>query len=304
MYDVVKKGDFSMKKCILILFVSVIVLSGALFASSPSASASQKNSLQISAITGNHSFETANPVGYWKYKNIDTAILPKGEKDSYFTFTANKGERLYVRSSTRSEYKGMDIEIYNKNKVLISKGTEVINPDTALPFIYANTDAKENNETFYVKVSRGSYTDDMYFTLSIYDRIKSGSETFSFSGTAENKGNTSLSPNGSDSTVLRLDLTKQTSIPRDATVKRINTTATQTPSQGNTSHYIMSEENKVWHRALANSSTQGNYGITLDDNLSAASIWNFKYNTLATAKSTMKNVKLKIDYEYDVTTQF
>ena len=75
-------------------------------------------------------------------------------------------------------------------------------------------------------------------------------------------------------------------------------------SQGNTSHYIMSEENKVWHRALANSSTQGNYGITLDDNLSAASIWNFKYNTLATAKSTMKNVKLKIDYEYDVTTQF
>ncbi len=69
-----------MKKCILILFVSVIVLSGALFASSPSASASQKNSLQISAITGNHSFETANPVGYWKYKNIDTAILPKGKK--------------------------------------------------------------------------------------------------------------------------------------------------------------------------------------------------------------------------------
>ncbi|KNX35727.1 MULTISPECIES: hypothetical protein [Bacillus amyloliquefaciens group] len=293
-----------MKKCILILFVSVIVLSGAMFASSPSASASQKNSLQISAITGNHSFETANPVGYWKYKNIDTAILPKGEKESYFTLTANKGERLYVRSSTRSEYKGMDIEIYNKNKVLISKGTEVINPDTALPFIYANTDAKENNETFYVKVSRGSYTDDIYFTLSIYDRIKSGSETFSFSDTAENKGNTSLSPNGSDSTVLRLDLTKQTSIPRDATVKRINTTATQTPSQGNTSHYIMSEENKVWHRALANSSTQGNYGITLDDNLSAASIWNFKYNTLATAKSTMKNVKLKIDYEYDVTTQF
>ncbi|WP_443090572.1 hypothetical protein [Bacillus velezensis] len=291
-----------MKKYISILFVSAIVLSGVLIA--PSASASQKNSSQISAITGNHSFETANPVGYWKYKNIDTAILPEGEKESYFTFTANKGERLYVRSSTRSEYKGMSIEIYNKNKVLISKGTEVINPDTALPFIYANTDAKEYNETFYVKVSRGSYTDDMYFTLSTYDRIKSGSETFSFSGTAENKGNTSLSPNGSDSTVLRLDLTKQTSIPRDATVKRINTTATQTPSQGNTSHYIMSEENKVWHRALANSSTQGNYGITLDDNLSVSSIWNFKYNTLATAKSTMKNVKLKIDYEYDVTTQF
>lgn len=230
--------------------------------------------------------------------------MPEGEKESYFTFTANKGERLYVRSSTRSEYKGMSIEIYNKNKVLVSKGTEVINPDTPLPFIYAITDAKENNETFYVKVSRGSYTDDIYFTLSIYDRIKAGSETFAFSGTAENKGNTSLSPNGSDSTVLRLDLTKQTSIPKDAIVKRISTTATQIPSQGNTKHSIMSEENKVWHRALTNSSTQGNYGITLDDNLSVSSIWNFKHNTLATAKSTMKNVKLKIDYEYNVTSQY
>ncbi|WP_269775403.1 hypothetical protein [Bacillus siamensis] len=288
-----------MKKYISILFVTAIVLSGVLFAPSASASA-----FQVSTITGNHSFETANPVGYWKYKNIDTAVLPKGEKESYFTFTANKGERLYVRSSTRSEYKGMSIEIYNKNKVLVSKGTEVINPDTLLPFIYAITDAKENNETFYVKVSRGSYTDDIYFTLSIYDRIKAGSETFAFSGTAENKGNTSLSPNGSDSTVLRLDLTKQTSIPKDAIVKRISTTATQIPSQGNTRHCIMSEENKVWHRALANSSTQGNYGITLDDNLSVSSIWNFKYNTLATARSTMKNVKLKIDYEYDVTSQY
>ncbi|WP_016936912.1 hypothetical protein [Bacillus siamensis] len=288
-----------MKKYISILFVTAIVLSGVLFAPSASASA-----FQVSTITGNHSFETANPVGYWKYKNIDTAVLPKGEKESYFTFTANKGERLYVRSSTRSEYKGMSIEIYNKNKVLVSKGTEVINPDTLLPFIYAITDAKENNETFYVKVSRGSYTDDIYFTLSIYDRIKAGSETFAFSGTAENKGNTSLSPNGSDSTVLRLDLTKQTSIPKDAIVKRISTTATQIPSQGNTRHCIMPEENKVWHRALANSSTQGNYGITLDDNLSISSIWNFKYNTLATARSTMKNVKLKIDYEYDVTSQY
>ncbi|AME06595.1 hypothetical protein NNG64_01160 [Bacillus siamensis] len=288
-----------MKKYISILFVTAIVLSGVLFAPSASASA-----FQVSTITGNHSFETANPVGYWKYKNIDTAVLPEREKESYFTFTANKGERLYVRSSTRSEYKGMSIEIYNKNKVLVSKGTEVINPDTLLPFIYAITDAKENNETFYVKVSRGSYTDDIYFTLSIYDRIKAGSETFAFSGTAENKGNTSLSPNGSDSTVLRLDLTKQTSIPKDAIVKRISTTATQIPSQGNTKHSIMSEENKVWHRALANSSTQGNYGITLDDNLSVSSIWNFKYNTLATAKSTMKNVKLKIDYEYDVTSQY
>ena len=258
----------------------------------------------VTAITGNNSFDTAMPIGYWKYKNIDTTILEAGQDEAYFTFTANKGEKVYVRSTYQSAYTGMKIEIYDKNRIPVSQGTEVINPNTFSSFIYANADAQNTTDTFYVKVSRGTYTGNMYFTLSIEDRIKSGSGTFQFSGIAENKGNTSLSPNGSDSTVLRLDLTKQTSIPKDAIVKRIGTAATQIPSQGNTRHCIMSEENKVWHRALANSSTQGNYDITLEDNLSVSSIWNFKYNTLATARSTMKNVKLKIDYEYDVTTQF
>lgn len=46
-----------MKKYISILFVTAIVLSGVLFAPSASASA-----FQVSTITGNHSFETANPV--------------------------------------------------------------------------------------------------------------------------------------------------------------------------------------------------------------------------------------------------
>lgn len=132
----------------------------------------------------------------------------KGEKDLYFIFMVNKGERFYVRSLIRSEYKGMDIEIYNKNKVLISKGIEVINFDMVLFFIYVNIDVKENNEMFYVKVFCGFYIDDMYFIFFIYDWIKFGSEIFLFSGIVENNGNISFSLNGLDLIVFRFDLIK------------------------------------------------------------------------------------------------
>lgn len=258
----------------------------------------------VTAITGSNSFDTAMPIGYWKYKNIDTTILEAGQDEAYFTFTANKGEKVYVRSTYQSAYTGMKIEIYDKNRIPVSQGTEVINPNTFSSFIYANADAQNTTDTFYVKVSRGTYTGNMYFTLSIEDRIKSGSGTFQFSGVAENKGNTSLSPSGSDSSVIKVDITNQSGIPRDAIVTRVQTTATQTPSQGNTRHLIMTSENNEWRRALVNSSTSGSYDISLSDQLSVAKVWSFKYNTLATARSTMSNVKAKIDYEYDVTKQF
>ncbi|CAF1852972.1 hypothetical protein NRS6141_04089 [Bacillus subtilis] len=60
----------------------------------------------VTAITGNNSFDTAMPIGYWKYKNIDTTILEAGQDEAYFTFTANKGEKVYVRSTYRARIQG------------------------------------------------------------------------------------------------------------------------------------------------------------------------------------------------------
>ncbi|MFP9048708.1 hypothetical protein, partial [Enterococcus faecalis] len=89
-----------------------------------------------------NSFDTAMPIGYWKYKNIDTTILEAGQDEAYFTFTANKGEKVYMRSTYQSAYTGMKIEIYDKNRIPVSQGTEVINPNTFSSFIYANADAQ------------------------------------------------------------------------------------------------------------------------------------------------------------------
>ncbi len=134
------------------------------------------------------------PIGYWKYKNIDTTILEAGQDEAYFTFTANKGEKVYVRSTYQSTYTGMKIEIYDKNRVPVSQGTEVINPNTFSSFIYANADAQNTTDTFYVKVSRGTYTGNMYFTLSIEDRIKSGAERSSSAALLKIKETQALVP--------------------------------------------------------------------------------------------------------------
>lgn len=255
-------------------------------------------------ITGNNSPGTAYVMGYWKYSSPSTTILPEGENEAYYQFTANAGERVYVKSSYQNQYAGMKIAVLNNNMQLIDERIGVVNPSSLTPFIFAKTDATSNSQTFYVRVSRGNYTGDMYFTISILDRIKSGSGTFNFSGTAVNNGNTNLNPAGVDSSIITMDLRNNTTIPLGALVKSITTSSTQSPSQGNVLHKIMSDQTGVWYTSTVTSATSGKYSISLQNQLLVANKWNFKYNAKATAKSTMTNVRATINYEYDETDQF
>lgn len=255
------------------------------------------------AITGNNSPNTASSMGYWKNSRSDTTILPEGENEAYYQFTINKGERVYVRSSYDKQYTGMKIEVYNSKSS--KPGSRVINPDSVTPFLFANTgDVTSTSETYFVKVTRGTYTGNMYFTVSIQDRIKSGNGTFNFTGTATNLGNSSLNFLGVDSSIITMDLTTNSSIPNNAIVKSISTTSTQSPNQGNVTHKLMADENKIWNESLFSSATSGSYRISLDDQLKVAQKWSFKFNAKATARSTMNNVKADIRYEYDVTDGF
>ncbi|MGN7391420.1 hypothetical protein [Bacillus safensis] len=255
------------------------------------------------AITGNNSPNTASSMGYWKNSRSDTTILPEGENEAYYQFTINKGERVYVRSSYNKQYTGMKIEVYNSKNS--RTGSEVINPDSITPFIFANTgEVTSTSETYFVKVTRGTYTGNMYFTVSIQDRIKSGNGTFNFTGTATNLGNSSLNFLGVDSSVITMDLTNNSTVPKRAVVKSISTTSTQSPNQGNVTHKLMASESNIWYTSLVSSATSGSYRISLEDQLKVAQKWSFKYNAKATARSTMSNVKADIRYEYDVTDGF
>ncbi|MCC9089985.1 hypothetical protein I5506_14825 [Bacillus pumilus] len=121
-----------------------------------------------------------------------------------------------------------------------------MNPDSITPFIYANTSkVTSTTETYFMKVTRRTHTGNMYFTVSIRDRIKSGNGIFNFTGTATNIGNFSLNRAGVDSSVITMDLTNHTAIPRNAKVKSITTNSTQIPNQGGVTHKLMADENKI-----------------------------------------------------------
>ncbi len=289
-----------MKK-LYVSFTSFIVLSVILFTAftfTPSAKA-------VNVITDNHSMSTAAYLGYWKYNPYsDTTKLEAGENVAYYKFTAQKDEKLYVQSTYRDNYEGMIIEVLDESGHQLDKNTGVTKGDYS-SFIFANADATKTSQTFYVRVTRGSYSGDMYFTLSFNNRIKSGSKTFTFSGTASNTGNRNYyNRSGQDSSVLTLDLRNEQNVPHEATVKRVTTSSSQFPNQGNTVHLLMTNQDSVWHKALANSATSGIFDISLDNQYLVANKWNFKYNTLASASSTMSRVSIKFDYEYDVTKQF
>jgi hypothetical protein len=160
-----------------------------------------------------------------------------------------------------------------------------------------------DSQTFYIKVTRGTFVGDMLFPVSINKRISSGNGTFSFTGTASNAGNPNVltNPNGVDSSVIYMDLTTNSTIPNGAIVKSITTTGTLNPSNlGGITHKILSAENNVWYTATV----AGIFGLTTSNNLKVAKKWSFKYNFKGTSSSTMSNVKAAINYEYDLTNQF
>ena len=96
-------------------------------------------------------------------------------------------------------------------------------------------------------------------------------------------------------------MTNSTLIPNEAIVTSITTSGTQSPKQGNTHHMIRPASADDWFTStVAASASSGSYIIALNDNFAAKQVWNFKYNAVAGAKSTMSNIKVTIKWQYDM----
>lgn len=192
----------------------------------------------------------------------------------------------------------------SSNRILDEKYSpdDVLDMDTVIPFMAVACDnLTSSSQTYYIHVNRGTCEGTMYFSLSMNERIKTGRGVFSFSGTASNPGNSSISLSGEDSSVLTLNLANNTTIPPEAIVTSVNTSGTQSPSQGNVHHMVLpATESSTWYTSTVASASSGHYNIDVSDGFQAAQRWQFKYNALATAKSTMKNVKITLEWEYDI----
>ena len=255
-------------------------------------------------ITGGHK-TMADAYSWATYSELNSLLvtLPTDEDDFWVKFTLPKNGRVYASCSCNSEKEGMYIEMKNSNGGIVDKKVSPQNViDDRFPFMAVACDnLTSSTQTFYIHVNRGSSIGDIAFSLYIKERIKTGSGSFTFSGTASNPGNSSVSLSGVDSSVLSLNLTDNSAIPPKAIVTSVRTSSTQSPNQGNVHHMIRpATQSSTWYTAKSSSATRGSYTIDVTDNFLAGQIWQFKYNALATARSTMKNVTLKLEWEYDL----
>ena len=261
------------------------------------------------SITGNNTMATAYNYGRWSSinSNYATIILESGQTESWLEFTLSPGEHIYLRASYRDEYAGEWFEI--QNGVGIGQGRpqetpgDVYDSDSITPCVYLDCDNDSTStRNYYLVLHRGSVDIDtsIYFSLSAYNRIASTTTTVSVPGTASNRGNSGLSMSGVDSSVISVNLANDTSIPDEAVVMSISSSGTQSPSQGNVHHMIMPASNGDWYTSKYSSADSGSYLIDIDDGIPVKQRWSFKYNAMATAKSTMTKVTLTIKYQYDL----
>ena len=290
-----KNSSKQFLKFILVMFF------GFFFATNASATTDENG-----AIIENNTFGTAYPIGYWQYHGSTICKLEAGKPEAFFSFTANTNDRVYSSITLAQELlnTGVSVQIFNSSQLPITPvNSAIVNPTSITPFIFANATSTANSQTFYIKVTRGTFVGDMYFPVSINNRIYSANGTFNFTGTASNAGNPNIltNPSGVDSSVIYMDLTNNTTIPNGAIVKSITTTGTLNPSNlGGITHKILSAENNIWYTAIVS----GTFGLTTSNNLKVAKKWSFKYNFKAKSSSKMSNVKATITYEYDLTNQF
>ena len=253
------------------------------------------------AIIGNNNPETAYNIGNWKYKSIKTCAIEENQSEAWFRFSMSEDEQIYVTCSRENIPNGMTFSIYNANNMdELWSASEIADPSSFIKFLAVKANGSQST-SYLLRVDRGNYVGDMFFSLSFGNRMKKAIKTFDFRGTARNNGNKSMSFAGVDSTVITADLSRESSIPNGAIVNKVDTSSYMSPNQGNVRHMLMCQTESAWWTSKVSSANSGSYYISSSNKIPVKQIWSFKYNAKAGAKSSMNSVKLRVDYSYDIT---
>ena len=256
------------------------------------------------AIIGNNDPETAYNIGNWKYKSIKTCAIEENQSEAWFRFSMSEDEQIYVTCSRENIPNGMTFSIYNANNMdELWSASEIADPSSFIKFLAVKANGSQST-SYLLRVDRGNYVGDMFFSLSFGNRMKKAIKTFDFRGTARNNGNKSMSFAGVDSTVITADLSRESSIPNGAIVNKVDTSSYMSPNQGNVRHMLMCQTESAWWTSKVSSATSGSYYINSSNRIPVKQIWSFKYNAKAGAKSSMNSVKLRVDYIYDITSDW
>jgi hypothetical protein len=245
------------------------------------------NAVAFSIIEGNNNVQQAYAIGSWEYHDSIIGKLNSNENEAYFTFMApSNTDRVYVRT-----WEGLSVEIVDSNGVPLDNHSDDVEFPTTFP--YVKVDADSNYQTFYVRINRTSATGDVYYSVNINNRIKTGFITSEFLGSAYN-------PGGADSSEISMDLTNDDSIPNRAIIKNISTDGHLNKSLGGVLHKLYATSEDTWYTAIVS----GIFDIDTTYNIGVKQIWKFKYNFGGTSSSTMTDVEATIQYQYDLTDQY
>ena len=232
--------------------------------------------------------------------NVPSTFLPERENVAYYSFTANPGDRFYIRVGYNSA-PGMRVELLNAQGNRLEQNIGVVDRGTLMAFMYVPWTVQSNNTQFFIRISRGptTPTGQRVFSPAFRDLFRNNTQTFNFTGTATNPGNNPFHPDGRNSTELRLDLSNNNSVPTSARVRSVTTSSNMSPQQGNVRHHL--GNNGLWFTSIVSSATSGSYNISISNGLELRRLWTFRYNALATGSSSMSNVSMRVTYEFNVT---
>lgn len=264
-------------------------------------------SINAASVTINGGHETRGSAYSWgRYieNNDITAIFAEGQNDMWINVDVPSDSHIYTRCSYKKECDEMELDIY-KNALLLdydNSTEQIYDSNTVVPFLAAKIDnSTGKSEKIYIRIHRGNRFKGMFVTsISLHERYRNGRKIFLFRGTAKNSGNKQIAPSGMDSSVLSLALSSSSEIPQGAIVKRVSTTGTQSPRQGNVHHVIMPKNDGNWYTSVYSDDTSGTYNISEADKIPVKQTWMFKYNALSPVKSQMDNVSLSLEWRYDI----
>lgn len=264
-------------------------------------------------MTDNNSFDNAYNAGGWNSSNTytktfpayDSSVPPADDQSSenWIKFNAKAGDRVgikitYASLGSYEDLSDFTVTLSDASNKTLKTSSAIYSNNTSVRFKYVYYEF-EKAGTYYVSMIRNEGLDKLDVGgISFFDPIKSGSGTYTFSGTASNTGNPIGNVNGTYSSILTLDLKNQSAIPADARLKSVTTSSTMSPSQGNVRHNLYID-GYDWAEAKANSATSGSYYLTVSDKVPARGVYKFKYKALASAPSNMTNVKVNMTYEYN-----
>lgn len=263
--------------------------------------------LQLTDKSMYSTMETAFDFGDWenaKYKK--PTALPRGQIDAFYKFSLDAEDKVYANIFPLAEGAETILIFYDNNGKPIDYGFTGSESVTDLPVkglitrnnsslksLVVNVDGTKTNKIAYIQVVRLNPRRISASGAPFIDtRIKSARGTYTFSGTTQNSGN-------GTSTVLTLDLTNVSGIPKDSIVKDIYTTSDISNSVGGI-HHQLNPNGLGWISAKTTNAEHGTFDINESDNLKVKQLWGFRYTQAAYMSTTMRNVQLNIQFNYDI----